>query len=85
MALNIRNRETARLAREVAEMTGETKTEAVTVSLRQRLEKLRQEARKRRLVDDLNEIALHCSRLPVLDDRSADEILGYDEHGLPRG
>ena len=22
-------------------------------------------------------------RLPVLDDRSADEIIGYDEHGLP--
>lgn len=33
--------------------------------------------------DELDEIALHCSRLPVLDPRTPDEILGYDEHGLP--
>jgi antitoxin VapB len=33
---------------------------------------------------DLDAIALHCSRLPVQDSRSADEILGYDERGLPR-
>ena len=40
--------------------------------------------RERRLADELDEIALHCARLPVRDPRSADEILGYDEHGLPR-
>jgi antitoxin VapB len=39
---------------------------------------------QRRLVDELDEIALHCARLPVLDPRTPDEILGYDEHGLPR-
>jgi antitoxin VapB len=32
----------------------------------------------------LREIGERCSKLPVLDDRSPDEILGYDEHGLPR-
>jgi len=37
----------------------------------------------RPLADELDEIALHCSRLPVLDPRTPDEILGYDEHGLP--
>jgi len=36
------------------------------------------------LSDELDEIALHCSRLPVLDSRTPDEILGYDERGLPR-
>ncbi len=36
------------------------------------------------LSDELDEIALHCSRLPVLDPRTPDEILGYDERGLPR-
>jgi hypothetical protein len=36
------------------------------------------------LAEELDEIALHCSRLPVLDNRSPDEILGYDENGLPR-
>jgi antitoxin VapB len=39
---------------------------------------------KRRLADDLDEIALHCSTLPVRDPRSDDEIMAYDEHGLPR-
>jgi hypothetical protein len=39
---------------------------------------------RRRLADELDEIARHCSRLPVLDSRTPDEILGYDEHGLPR-
>ena len=38
----------------------------------------------RPLADDLDKIALHCSRLPVRDSRTPDEILGYDEHGLPR-
>jgi antitoxin VapB len=36
------------------------------------------------LADELDEIALHCSTLPVRDTRSADEIMGYDENGLPR-
>jgi predicted phosphodiesterase len=35
------------------------------------------------LADEVAEVALHCSQLPVRDDRSADEILGYDEHGMP--
>jgi hypothetical protein len=38
---------------------------------------------RRRLIDEINAIADHCSRLPVLDARSPDEILGYDEIGLP--
>jgi hypothetical protein len=31
----------------------------------------------------IDAIANHCSSLPVIDDRSPDEILGYDQHGLP--
>jgi antitoxin VapB len=84
MALNIRNPETERLAAELAKQTGETKTEAVTKALRDRLARVRRERSKRRLADELEEIANHCASLPVLDSRSADDILGYDEHGLPR-
>ena len=84
MALNIRNRETEELAEAVARLTGETKTEAVKRALRDRLGRLRRERVKRRLADELDEIALHCARLPVHDSRPADDILGYDEHGLPR-
>jgi len=82
--LNIRNEETERLATALAQLTGETKTEAVTQALRERLQRIRRARTKRRLADDLDEIALHCSTLPVRDPRSADEIMGYDEHGLPR-
>jgi antitoxin VapB len=84
MALNIRNAEAEQLAEKVARLTGETKTEAVTKALRERLTRLRREREGRSLADELDEIARHCSTLPVLDSREADEILGYDEHGLPR-
>jgi antitoxin VapB len=82
MALNIRNEETEALAAQLAKLTGETKTEAVTKALRDRLTRVRREKRGRSLVDELNAIAVECARLPVLDRRSADEILGYDESGL---
>ncbi len=84
MALNIRNAETERLAATLARLSGETKTEAVKRALQDRLERLRRERANRRLADELDDIARHCARLPVLDARPADEILGYDEHGLPR-
>ena len=83
MALNIRNSEAERLATELARATGESKTEAVTKALRDRLGRVRRERTKRRLADELVEIAEHCASLPVLDRRS-EEILGYDESGLPR-
>jgi antitoxin VapB len=84
MALNIRNSETEKLAEALAKLTGETKTEAVTQALRDRLARLRRERSRKRLADELDEIALHCARLPILDSRTPDEILGYDDHGLPR-
>jgi len=84
MALNIRNAEAEKLAEAVAKLTGETKTEAVKEALRDRLTRLRRARARRRLADELDEIALHCARLPVQDPRTSDEILGYDEHGLPR-
>ncbi len=84
MALNIRNSETESLAAAVARLAGETKTEAVTKALRERLQRLRKERTGRRLADELDEIALHCSRLPVRDARPPDEVIGYDENGVPR-
>ncbi|MCU7920394.1 MAG: type II toxin-antitoxin system VapB family antitoxin [Candidatus Thiodiazotropha sp. (ex Dulcina madagascariensis)] len=84
MALNIRNPETERLAETLAKLTGESKTQAVTVALRERLDMIRRRGSARNLADELDEIASHCASLPVCDARDADEILGYDEHGLPR-
>ncbi len=84
MALNIKHAEADRLARELSAVTGETLTEAVVAALRERLERQRQ----RRPVPQtggeiIREARQRLSRLPVLDSRSADEILGYDEAGLP--
>jgi antitoxin VapB len=84
MALNIRSEETEELANALAKLTGETKTEAVTQALRERLQRIRRARARKRLADELDEIALHCSTLPVRDTRSADDIMGYDENGLPR-
>jgi antitoxin VapB len=84
MPLNIRNEQAEELANALAKLTGETKTEAVTQALRERLERIRRTRTKRRLADELDEIALHCAAIPVRDLRRADEIIGYDEHGLPR-
>ena len=84
MALNIRNKETEQLATALAALTGETKTEAVRKALAERLERTRRTRGKRRLVEEIDEIADHCASLPLLDNRSADEILGYNAHGLPR-
>jgi antitoxin VapB len=84
MALNIRNIEAERLATELARRTGETKTDAVIRALKDRLARLKRERAPRRLADDLEDIARHCAALPVLDHRPADEILGYDDRGVPR-
>ena len=84
MALNIRNTETEGLAAELAQLTGQTKTQVVTDALRLHLERLRRERSGRTLADDLDDIGRQCAKLPVRDGRLADEILDYDEMGLPR-
>ena len=83
MALNIRNRTTEVLAETLAGLTGETKTQAVTTALQDRLDRVRRQRSGRSLAQELDDIALHCASLPVLDNRSDEEILGYDGRGLP--
>jgi antitoxin VapB len=82
MALSIKNTETERLARLVAKETGESITQAIQQSLRERFDRLRRR-RRQRISESIEEILRRVDALPVLDARSEDEILGYDEHGLP--
>jgi antitoxin VapB len=84
MALNIRSPETEALATELARLTGESKTEAVTKAVRDRLERVKRGRQRRSLADELDAIGQQCAQLTVLDNRNPDEILGCDEHGLPR-
>lgn len=78
MALSIRNPEADRLARELAARQGVSMTEAIIGALRKALEEA-PKPRKRKLSDELEEIARRYRELPVLDHRSEDEILGYPE------
>jgi len=83
MPLNIKDADTDRLARELAEVTGETLTAAVATALRERLERIRERPSGQDLAAELDAIAARSAALPVLDERSGEEILGYDERGLP--
>lgn len=83
MALSIKNPEADQLARELAELTGESLTDAVLRALRERLQRERGRAYPIPLREQLREIRERCSGYTVLDDRSDEEILGYDERGLP--
>lgn len=84
MVLSIKDRKADALARALARATGETITVAVTNALEERLARVKRTGGRRRLADELDEIALRCAALPELDARSPDEIIGYDEHGVPR-
>ncbi|MGE5358915.1 MAG: type II toxin-antitoxin system VapB family antitoxin [Bacteroidales bacterium] len=84
MALSIKHPEADRLARELAATTGESLTDAIINALKERLRRERGRVRTKRLREDLRAIRKRCSGLPVLDNRRADEILGYDDHGVPR-
>ncbi len=84
MAISLKDPEADRLAREIADRTGETLTGAIVMALRERLARLRGRPKRRPLREDLREIGRRCAALPTLDDRSDEDILGYDDRGLPR-
>jgi len=79
MTLSIKSAKADRLARDLASLTGESITEAVVASLEVRLD-LERRRRRDRGIDDIVD---RFERLAVLDSRDADEIVGYDEHGMP--
>jgi len=81
--LNIKHPEADRLARELAKRTGESITDAVIKALRERLAREEGRISIPRLKDELRTIGKRCAALPDLDTGCVDEILGYDEHGLP--
>ncbi len=83
MPLSIRNPETEKLARQVSRLTGETLTQAIGKSLQERLERLKRRRNDRSLRRNIDKILARVDALPDLDTRTADEILGYDENGLP--
>ena len=85
MSLNIKNPEAHKLAHDLAALTGESMSAAVTIAVRERLERLRQERDKDKFLAKIMEIARDCARhlkgSAMLD--NPDEFL-YDENGLPK-
>lgn len=79
MALNIKSKKADTLARDLAALTGESITDAVVAAVEARLAI----ERRRRREPGLADILERFQRLPMLDEREPDDILGYDEHGLP--
>lgn len=79
MALNIKDPEADRLARQVAEMTGDTITGAVVTALKEKLAReQRRQADTEVLVDDVLRVARSLASLPTRDQRSDEAILGFD-------
>lgn len=84
MSMNIKNEQTHQLARELAALTGESVTAAVTAALRERLERVRHE-RGASLTERLVAIGKDCAARLREPYRSVDhDALLYDERGLPR-
>ena len=83
MPLNIKDADTHALAKRLASLTGESLTKAVKRAIQDRLAQVERTRGGSRLADELDHIALHCATLPRHDRRSADQIIGYDERGLP--
>jgi len=83
MAISIRNPLAEKLARRVAEETGESLTQAIIRSLEERLEHLQGRKQVSGIEEEIIRISERCSALPDLDERSPEQILGYDERELP--
>ena len=85
MSLNIKNDETCRLARELAQLTGESMTGAITTALRERLERERHARSVEVRAKKIRAIAERCAR-NLKPGPSAVEHgdLLYDERGLPK-
>jgi antitoxin VapB len=83
VSLNIKNPEAHELAAELARLTGESMTKAVTEAIRERLEREKRKRDEDKLFAELMEIAEQCATYPRRDDRSLEDFL-YDERGLPR-
>jgi antitoxin VapB len=83
MSLNIKSPEAHELATELARLTGESKTKAVTEAIRERLERTRRERDQEKLVAEAMAIARRVASYPRRDRRPHGEVL-YDERGMPR-
>ena len=92
MALVIDNPETERLVEALVRKTGGTPADAIAAAIREQLRESAEQSptqeseqeRIRTAKAAIREIQHRIAGTPDVDTRSADEIIGYDEHGVPR-
>lgn len=86
MAINIKSTEAERLVRELAELTGESITDAIHHAVRERLtrERLRRMGGVERSWSRIERIQERIGAVPLVDGRTVEELLAYDERGVPR-
>lgn len=84
MALEINNPEIDKLLQELVEFTGESISQALQNSLKERLDRVKvRQQEPLSIQNELLRIGRECASLPVIDSRPADEILGYNTIGIP--
>ena len=89
MTLIINDPELDRMAQQLADATGVSVEEAVREAVKAKLQTCGVPPEQKKAKRDIDweairEIQRAFREAPVLDDRTPDEIIGYDEHGLPR-
>lgn len=83
MALNIKNAQAGELARALAARIGQSTTDAIVNALREQLKHETGRSLTPRLTEELQAISERCAALPDYDKRTPEEIVGFDERGLP--
>ena len=85
MGLNIKNEKACALARELADLTGETMTGAISVALSERLEREKKQRDVEARIDAMMAIGERCAKLmgPGPSSTEIGDFL-YDERGLPK-
>jgi len=83
MPLSIHNPKAEKLARELAAKSGESITQAIISALEERLTRMEGKKEPMNLAEEIMKIAERCSRIPDKDPRTAEQILNYDQKGVP--
>ncbi len=80
--MSIRNPRVEQLAREISAMSGENITQVILHALENQMERLRGRRKYPDIAEEIRKISHRCSAIPDRDERSPDDILGYNQVGV---
>lgn len=82
MTLNIKHPEADKLARALSHLTGHSITSVIIEALKEKLAREQGKQSPTNLADEIVEIGHRCANLPDLDNRTPNQIIGYNKHGI---